>query len=151
MNSAVPDKLRSGPRGGMSLVEVVVALVLLAGGMLAVTTAGSAVIGQLKASQTENELWGALQTVGDSLQQLGFGNAASCVDIDPAPCRVEGGRFNFIWTVEDNSTDATLAANLNRITLVGWVCEPLVTLCGPAEPTVAPLRDETVLIYLADF
>jgi Tfp pilus assembly protein PilV len=151
MKRAVPEALRWRRRPGISLVEVVVALMLLAGGMLAVTSAGSAVIGQLKVSRTEVQLWGALQTVGDSLQQLGYGNATSCVD--PIPCRVIADRYNFFWSVDTGGptgSDPTLAANLNRITLVGWVCDVHVTLCGAAEPSVAPLRDERVLIYLAD-
>lgn len=152
MNRAVPDALRWGRRAGISLVEVVVSLLLLAGGMLAVTSSGGAVINQLKVSRTENDLWGALQTVADSLQQLGYDNPelASCLDIDPDPCRVEGGRYNFVWTLDDNGTDPTLATNLKRFTLLGWVCAPHVTLCGPAQPSIAPFRDENVLIYLAD-
>lgn len=118
------------PRGGMGLVEVVVALLLLAGGMLAVTSTGTVVISQLKISQTELELWAALQTVGDSLQQLGHGNAA-------AGTRVDGG-YTFTWTVDTSATDSLLAANLNRITLAGSVTEPA-------------LRSDTVLIYLADY
>jgi hypothetical protein len=150
MNWVVPDGLRLGPRAGISLLETVVALLLLSAGMLAVTSAGSAVTRQLKVSRTENELWGAMQTVGDSLQQRGFGNVTNCLfDNEGKPCRVENGRYNFIYSVETNADDKDILTNLNRITLLGWVCEPNVTVCGPGT-TVAPLREERVLIYLAD-
>src|SRR5687768_4885007 len=118
MNQAAQIGGRMLPRRGGSLVEVVVALMLLTGGMLAVTSSGTAVISQLKTSQTEMELWAALQSVGDSLQQLGHGNAASGTRVD--------GRHTFTWTVDDTATDSVLTANLNRITLAGSVTEPIV-------------------------
>jgi Tfp pilus assembly protein PilV len=105
------------PRGGLSLVEVVVALMLLAGGMLAVTSSGTAVIGQLKTARTEVELWAALQTVGDSLQQLAYGTASSDSRVD--------GRYNFQWTVDNSVSDPTLDPRLNRITIQASVTEPV--------------------------
>jgi Tfp pilus assembly protein PilV len=116
--------MRWAPRSGISLVEVIVALVLLAAGLLAVTSAGSAVISQLKVAQSEVELWAALQSVGDSLQQLGHGN------VTDGSRALDG--YNFTWAV-----DSTLP-NLDLVTIAGSVTEPV-------------LRADTMLIYLADF
>lgn len=110
------------PRRGISLVEVIVALVLLGAGLLGVTSVGAAVIAQLKSARTEVELWAALQTIGDSLQQRGWGNVADSSRVM--------GRYSFRWTV-----DRTVPT-LDRLTVAGSVTEPVI-------------RSDTLIIYLA--
>jgi Tfp pilus assembly protein PilV len=123
---------RCAPREGISLVEVIVALMLLGGGLVGVTSSGVAVISQMKVSRTEVELWAALQTVGDSLQQLGHGNVSDCpAAADGTPCRVID-RYGFNWTVTSPQP------NLNVLTIAGSVSDPV-------------LRTDTMLVYLADF
>jgi prepilin-type N-terminal cleavage/methylation domain-containing protein len=97
-------------RRGFSLVEVLVALVVLSIGMIGVATMGSITTRQYSRARDDLGLWAALQTVGDSLQQQGFG-AVTGGDRN-------SGIYSFGWSVDSSTT------NLHKVTLAGWSTAP---------------------------
>jgi prepilin-type N-terminal cleavage/methylation domain-containing protein len=115
------DRLRA--RRGLSLVEVIVAVMVLAVGIIGVVSAGNSVVRQLGSARGDLHLWAALQTVGDSLRQRGFGGVT------------DGSRsigsYDFSWSVNSST------ANLNIVTVAGSSTGRVVVA-------------DTVLIYLGN-
>jgi prepilin-type N-terminal cleavage/methylation domain-containing protein len=97
---------RPTARPGFSLVEVLVALVVLSIGMIGLASMSSITTRQYSRARDDLGLWAALQTVGDSLQQQGFGTVSGNT--------LAVGSYSFSWSVD------TSAANLHKITLAGW-------------------------------
>jgi Tfp pilus assembly protein PilV len=110
-------------RRGLSLVEVVVSVMLLAVVILGVVSAGKAVTRQLGSARGDLHLWAALQTVGDSLRQRGYG---AVTDGSRSV-----GSYQFNWTVNTSTT------NLNIVTLAG-------------SSTGRVVVSDTVVIYLGN-
>jgi prepilin-type N-terminal cleavage/methylation domain-containing protein len=101
---------RRRARSGFSLVEVLVALVVLSIGMIGVATMGSITTRQYSRARDDLGLWAAMQTVGDSLQQQGFGAVSGNT--------VAVNTYNFSWSVDTSTT------NLHKVTLAGWSTAP---------------------------
>jgi Tfp pilus assembly protein PilV len=87
----------SHARGGFSLVETIVAVVLLSFAILGVTGTGTAVLKQMGRARSDLQLWAGLQTVADSLRSVGIGSVG-------AGNRTIAG-YSFTWTV-DSTTNA---------------------------------------------
>jgi hypothetical protein len=90
---AVRGRLKA--RGGFSVVETIVSLVLLGVGIAGATTAGGAVSRQLGTARGDLGLWAAQQTVGDSLQERGYGGVL-------AGSRTIGD-YVFSWTLDEST------------------------------------------------
>jgi len=111
-------------RNGFSLVEVLVSIVLLGVGILGVSSAGTAVNRQLGAARGDLHLWAAMQTVGDSLKQSGYGAVtAGSRSI---------GTYSVGWSVSKS------VANLDIVTL------------GGKSTTGGIVVADTILIYLGN-
>jgi prepilin-type N-terminal cleavage/methylation domain-containing protein len=82
-------------RGGFSLTETIVALMLLSVGILGATSGGGAVVKQLGVARGDLGLWAAQQTVGDSLQERGYGGVT-------AASRMVGN-YSFSWTLDEST------------------------------------------------
>jgi prepilin-type N-terminal cleavage/methylation domain-containing protein len=95
-----------GSRSGFSLVEVIVALVVLSVGIIGVMGLGAVTTRQYRAARADLGLWATLQTVGDSLQQRGHGAVTGSSRTI--------GEYSFSWSVD------SAVANLHRVTLAGW-------------------------------
>jgi type II secretory pathway component PulJ len=94
-----------GGRPGFSLVEVIVALLMLSVGILALMGIGTVTARQYRAARADLGLWAALQTVGDSLQQRGHGGVRDSTRTI--------GDYSFSWSVD------SAVVNLHRVTLSG--------------------------------
>jgi prepilin-type N-terminal cleavage/methylation domain-containing protein len=97
-------------RPGFSIVEVIVALVVLSAGIIGAMAVNSTTSRQYRAARGDLGLWAALQTVGDSLQQRGFGGVTGSTR--------SVGDYAFSWSVDSSVTD------LHRVTLAGWSTGP---------------------------
>jgi hypothetical protein len=84
---------------------VVVSLVLLSAGMVGVTSGGTAVARQLRSARGDLGLWAAMQTVGDSLQQRGYGAVTGGT--------AAIGNLRLTWVVDPSTP------NLHRVTVAG--------------------------------
>ena len=96
---------RLQPRGGFSLVEVLVSVVVLAAGILGLSSVGTATVRELGTARGDLHLWAAMQTVGDSLQQTDYATVSA------GSRSIDG--YSLSWSV-DRST-----ANLARVTVGG--------------------------------
>jgi Tfp pilus assembly protein PilV len=121
--SGPEPRRRVAARGGFSLVEVLVSVVVLTFGVLGLTSVGTATVRQLGTARGDLHLWAAMQTIGDSLQQSGYSTAS-------AGSRTMDG-YSLSWTV-DKST-----SNLARVTLAGKL---------PGRVAVA----DTVMLFLVN-
>jgi Tfp pilus assembly protein PilV len=92
-------------RGGFSIVETIVALVLLGVGLLGVVSVGTTMTRQLGRARSDLQLWAGLQTVADSLAALSVGSAT-------ASSRSIAG-YSFAWTVD------TTNAGYSKVSLRG--------------------------------
>jgi type II secretory pathway pseudopilin PulG len=93
----LPRRERNGKpaRGGFSLVETIVAVLLLSFAILGVTSSGTGVLLQMGRARSDMQLWAGLQTVADSLRSLGMGGVSG-------GSRTIAG-FSFTWTVDSTT------------------------------------------------
>ena len=68
---------RSQTRGGFSLLEVLVAVVVLAIGLLALGAAAGLSLLDMNRSRRDMAYWADVQQVADSLQRRGWGNVTT--------------------------------------------------------------------------
>jgi prepilin-type N-terminal cleavage/methylation domain-containing protein len=110
VNDMVNDRRQGRAQpGGFSLVEVIVAMVILAAALLAMAASMGAVATQVNVAKLRTERSAAVQQViEEELHGRAFGELAT----RPQNQAVPVGRFQAWWTVELQGT------NLRRVTIV---------------------------------
>lgn len=120
------------PRGGFSLVEVLVGVILLSTGVLGLAAAGSAGVAQTTRSRDDTQFWGDAQQILDSLVARGFGLPAT---IDSTIVRTR----KIKWII------ASPASAPQKITMIVFRKGYQLTARNVASPTVP----DTIVYYMS--
>ncbi len=118
---------RIGGRWGFTLVEVLVALVILATALLSLAAAAGLAVRQLHYSQTDTEWWTAVQLQLEELSGQGFQNVAD------GSATVEG--YPMSWTVS-GSDPKTVTVEVTRTRRNGQVVVDTLLLILPSADTL---------------
>ena len=108
---------RHRARGGFSLVEVLIAIVVLAIGLLALGAAAGLSIRDMNRSRRDMSYWADVQQVADSLQRRGWGNVTS------GSANIRGRAMSWtVSTVNSKTQQVSLLVSRTRYTqLTGTV------------------------------
>lgn len=118
---------RIGGRWGFTLVEVMVALVILATALLSLAAAAGLAVRQLYYSQTDTEWWTAVQLQLEELSSQGFQNVAD------GSATVEG--YPMSWTVS-GPDPKTVTVEVTRTRRNGQVVVDTLLLIMPSADTL---------------
>ncbi|MEE9212881.1 MAG: hypothetical protein V3U29_09525 [Phycisphaeraceae bacterium] len=113
--------------GGVALVEILVAIIILSATLLSLAAASGQAARQIYHSRRELNMWSAVQSQVDSLRAAGFNNLAD------GSATVEG--YPVSWTV--TGTDPkTVTLDIDYATRQGATQTSSVTLTFPAADTL---------------
>ena len=113
--------------GGVALVEILVAIIILSGVLLSLAAASGHAARQIYHSRRELNMWSAVQSQVDSLRAAGFKNLAD------GSSTVEG--YPLAWTV--TGTDPkTVTVDIYYANAQGGTQTSSVTLTFPAADTL---------------
>lgn len=127
-------RLPTASRSGFSLIELVVALVILAVGVLGLAAVTAFTVQNVTAAELDTERGQALQTVVEELRSMPFDSLKSGADTV--------GAFAVSWTVVDNNGYATV-----NITTTG---PGLAPGDGGAMPSISGQVSETFTYLVTD-
>lgn len=134
MNKTRTTHTKMQDESGVALVEVLVAIIMLAGVLLSLAAATGHAARQLYYSSRDMDMWSALQSQVDSLQAAGF------KDVSNGAATVDG--YNVTWTV--TGTDPKkVVVNVNFLTVVGDSLDQSVTMYFPSADTLRRRGDGT--------
>lgn len=112
---------------GISLVEVLVTIVILAGALMSLAAASGHAARQLYHSRTDMNYWAAVQATADSIASVGYDNLAN------GSATVQGYPMN--WSV--SGTDPkTLILRTQRTNRTGDVLQDSLVMYFPAADTL---------------
>jgi Tfp pilus assembly protein PilV len=112
---------------GAALVEVIVAIIILAGVLLSLAAASGHAARQMYFSRREMNVWGALQSQAESLRAVGYQNVTN------GSSTVEG--YSVAWTVK-GTDPKTVTVVLSYKTREGAAATKTVELYYPASDTL---------------
>jgi Tfp pilus assembly protein PilV len=112
---------------GAALVEVIVAIIILAGVLLSLAAASGHAARQMYYSRRDMNVWGALQSQAESLRAVGYQKVTN------GSSSVEG--YNVAWTVK-GTDPKTVTVVLSYKTREGTSATKTVELYYPASDTL---------------
>ncbi len=115
-----PKAERARDERGLSLIEVMIAIVVLATALLALSGAAGLAVRTTVRGQQEIQMWSAVQWKADSLISLGWGNVTAGSDTVngfPMSWTVSGTNLEQIDLSVDHQSLATGAMIRNTLTL----------------------------------
>lgn len=112
---------------GISLVEVLVTIVILAGALLSLAAASGHAARQLYHSRTDMNYWAAVQATADSISSVGYLNLSNG--------SATAGGYPMNWSV--SGTDPkTVVLRMQRTSRTGQVIRDSLVMYFPAADTL---------------